>query len=129
MVDYNIMTLEVAALSVIALFAILVLFSLKRMKEKQNALIELVVANIAMNRYSPKAKQEDDEDIHTENFIKFLSDSREWAFGYIENSMDVVKEVIDYAKSQLAASGDQGYQPIIDKLESLINDESAPEQP
>jgi len=26
-----------------------------------------------------------DSDIHKENFIKFLSDSRDWAFGYIED--------------------------------------------
>lgn len=30
----------------------------------------------------------DDNDIHKENFIKFLSDSREWAFEYIETVQD-----------------------------------------
>lgn len=37
------------------------------------------------------------EDIHKENFIKFLSDSREWAFDYIENVqsgiLNFIKEI------------------------------------
>jgi hypothetical protein len=34
---------------------------------------------------STKTKENSDESIHKENFIKFLSDSRLWAFEYIEN--------------------------------------------
>jgi hypothetical protein len=34
---------------------------------------------------STKIKEESDDSIHKENFIKFLSDSRLWAFEYIEN--------------------------------------------
>jgi hypothetical protein len=34
---------------------------------------------------STKIKENSDESIHKENFIKFLSDSRLWAFEYIEN--------------------------------------------
>jgi hypothetical protein len=34
---------------------------------------------------STKTKEDSDDSIHKENFIKFLSDSRLWAFEYIEN--------------------------------------------
>ena len=34
---------------------------------------------------STKTKENSDESIHKENFIKFLSDSRDWAFSYIES--------------------------------------------
>ena len=34
---------------------------------------------------STKIKEDSDDSIHKENFIKFLSDSRLWAFEYIEN--------------------------------------------
>jgi hypothetical protein len=34
---------------------------------------------------STKTKEDSDESIHKENFIKFLSDSRDWAFSYIES--------------------------------------------
>jgi translation elongation factor EF-Ts len=34
---------------------------------------------------STKEKQDSDDSVHKENFIKFLSDSRLWAFEYIED--------------------------------------------
>ena len=62
-----------------------------------------------------------DEEVHTENFIKFLSDSREWAFDYIENSMREIKGIIHLIESR---PGDPG---IIDgiksRLETLIDNE------
>ena len=36
-------------------------------------------------------KDEKDNDVHKENFIKFLSDSRDWAYEYIE---DVQKALV-----------------------------------
>jgi hypothetical protein len=34
-----------------------------------------------------------DDTIHKENFIKFLSDSRDWAFEYIETSQKTIEEI------------------------------------
>jgi hypothetical protein len=50
----------------------------------------LFIENTLLQEYaditkSIKAKENSDESIHKENFIKFLSDSRDWAFSYIEN--------------------------------------------
>jgi hypothetical protein len=39
-----------------------------------------------------------DDVVHKENFIKFLSDSRDWAFEYIEKSQQTIKEVSDELK-------------------------------
>lgn len=36
-----------------------------------------------------------EQDIHKENFIKFLSDSREWAYEYIENVQQGLKSFIE----------------------------------
>lgn len=44
---------------------------------------------------------ETDQDIHKENFIKFLSDSRDWAFGYIENVQAGIKKFIDEVGPQI----------------------------
>jgi hypothetical protein len=41
-----------------------------------------------------------EDGIHKENFIKFLSDSRDWAFEYIETSQKTIKEVSEELKSQ-----------------------------
>lgn len=35
-----------------------------------------------------------EEDIHQENFIKFLSDSRDWAFDYIDNVQSGLRKFI-----------------------------------
>jgi hypothetical protein len=41
-------------------------------------------------------------DIHTKNFIKFLSDSREMAFDYIDNAQDQIKNFLDIADKEFA---------------------------
>ena len=51
---------------------------------------KLFIENTLLQEYadltkSIKTKENSDESIHKENFIKFLSDSRDWAFSYIEN--------------------------------------------
>lgn len=41
------------------------------------------------------------KDETNEGFIKFLSDSREWAFKYIENTIDVVNNVIEECRKEM----------------------------
>lgn len=43
-----------------------------------------------------------DNDIHRENFIKFLSDSRDMAFIYINDAQKQIKEFIDIADKEFA---------------------------
>jgi len=45
---------------------------------------------------STKIKEDSDDSIHKENFIKFLSDSRDWAYEYIE---DVQKGLLTFVNS------------------------------
>jgi len=40
------------------------------------------------------------KDDSNEDFIKFLSDSRDWAFEYIENTMAKINEVIEYCRKE-----------------------------
>jgi translation elongation factor EF-Ts len=42
-----------------------------------------------------------EEDIHKENFIKFLSDSRDWAFDYIEDVQKGLSKFIKEVEPQL----------------------------
>ena len=42
-----------------------------------------------------------EEDIHKENFIKFLSDSRDWAFDYIEDVQKGLSRFIKEVEPQL----------------------------
>ena len=81
------------AVIVLSLFSVsfgMAYFSvLKRLEVITKAFTQLVVLNSTIqeafeaNIQSPVSKE--DQDIHKENFIKFLSDSRDWAFEYIED--------------------------------------------
>ena len=39
-------------------------------------------------------------DTANEDFIKFLSDSRDWAFKYIENTIEKINKVIEYCRKE-----------------------------
>lgn len=43
-----------------------------------------------------------DGDIHTQNFIKFLSDSREMAFNYIDDAQQQIKHFVEIADKHFA---------------------------
>jgi hypothetical protein len=69
-------------------FAISYLALLHKLKKLSLTFAQLFLENFKLNQdaESIKANQElTDNDIHRENFIKFLSDSRDWAFTYIED--------------------------------------------
>ncbi len=64
---------------------------------------ELFIKNAALEELTSRIKNDSgisDDLIHKENFIKFLSDSRDWAFQYIEESQKTIKEVSEELKSK-----------------------------
>jgi len=71
-------------------FAISYLLVLKQSISLKKDLSKLFIENTLLQEYvdlskSTKIKEDSEDLIHKENFIKFLSDSRLWAFEYIEN--------------------------------------------
>ena len=80
-------------------FAIAYYAVLKRLEVVSKAFAQMVMLNATMREafeaslQSPVSKEE--QDIHKENFIKFLSDSRDWAFEYIE---DVQKQLENFVR-------------------------------
>jgi alpha-L-fucosidase len=80
-------------------FAIAYYAVLKRLEVVSKAFAQMVMLNATMREafeaslQSPVSKEE--QDIHKENFIKFLSDSRDWAFEYIE---DVQKQLETFVR-------------------------------
>ena len=84
------MRIAVIVLSLFSVSFAMAYFSvLKRLEVITKAFAQLVVLNSTIqeafeaNIQSPVSKE--DQDIHKENFLKFLSDSRDWAFEYIED--------------------------------------------
>ncbi len=63
---------------------------------------ELFIKNKALEELTSQIKNSmgmSEDTVHKENFIKFLSDSRDWAFDYIETSQKTIEEVSKELKS------------------------------
>jgi hypothetical protein len=93
------MRIAVIVLSLFSVSFAMAYFSvLKRLEVITKAFAQLVVLNSTIqeafeaNIQSPVSKE--DQDIHKENFIKFLSDSRDWSFEYIEDVQSKINKMI-----------------------------------
>lgn len=74
-----------------------------KLKKSNILLAELFIKNKALEEIASQVKNNiilSDDAIHKENFIKFLSDSRDWAFEYIETSQKTIKEISNELKSK-----------------------------
>ena len=103
-----------ATMSMSLSVAYLVLFD--KLKKCNLALTKLFLENEGLKEviFQNKSIDSQSEDgIHKENFIKFLSDSRDWAFEYIETSQKTIKEVSEELKSQ-------GFNDYSEKLMELL---------
>ena len=67
-------------------FSVAYYITLKKLARLTQECAKLFIDNKALEEFISNNNVEfkNDSDIHKENFIKFLSDSRDWAFGYIE---------------------------------------------
>ena len=77
-----------------------------QLKKVSKDLSKLYLENKIMQEYIDITKSNDfikkeDEIIHKENFIKFLSDSRDWAYGYIEEVQKGLTTFIDETDSYI----------------------------
>lgn len=76
--------------------------SLLKVKYYSKEVVDTTFQNILLQGKNDLEQNEKVEDIHKENFIKFLSDSRDWAFEYIDKSQKQIKEFIDIADKEFA---------------------------
>jgi hypothetical protein len=98
----------IISLSTICLsFAIAYYLITKKLTTITHEYATLYIDHVALKKFieSISIDTVSDQEVHKENFIKFLSDSRDWAFSYIENVQDELKKFaediepeIDYFK-------------------------------
>lgn len=86
--------LTVALVFVLALYV----HTLRKLKLITDAFAKLFVL---YNTSQSEEVTKEDYDVHRESFIKFLSDSREWAFSYIEEVQSGLKKFIDNVEPEL----------------------------
>jgi hypothetical protein len=73
------------------------IITLKKLSKSQKAFTELYAATIKAQEIIKELESgsRSDSDIHKDNFIKFISDSRDWAFQYIEEVQDGLKKFVE----------------------------------
>lgn len=91
----NILLIVLSVLS-ISFFGAFV-YTLLQLKKTTKAFIETFLLYASAKDYiqSISPEQDSDESIHKENFIKFLSESRDWAYTYIEDVQKGISEFVE----------------------------------
>lgn len=86
-----------------ASFAIAYSVTLYRITKLNQAFAKLFISHESLQEFIAKNNVEfkNDSDIHKENFIKFLSDSRDWAFDYIEDVQSGLDKFINEVKPEM----------------------------
>lgn len=81
----NIIFIILSTLSIFFIIAYSIV--LKKFINAKNTMTKLVFDNFTLEKLIELQNDKNiktDESIHKENFLKFISESRDWAFGYIE---------------------------------------------
>jgi hypothetical protein len=98
-------TIIVVLGSVMACFVVAYFITLKKLISSQKLAGKLYVDNFTLEEYIKTLKnlKEDksDQQIHQENFLKFLSDSRDWAFNYIEEVQSGLNKFVSDVEPEL----------------------------
>ena len=92
-------------------FGIAYVSVLSKLKKMNIAFAQMLLANNILEEYIEKEKglpTKNEEEIHKENFIKFLSDSRDWAFNYIEEVQKGLEEFINDVDAHIAYFDEYG---------------------
>ena len=86
-------------------FAIAYAVSISRIKKMTEAFAQVLINHTqleaAYENYVNAKNAINDADVHTQNFIKFLSDSRDWAYQYIEDVQGGIKKFMNEVEPQL----------------------------
>jgi len=104
------MTNTYIALAVIATApSILSIFLLLKILKLRDAIKVLSVAYSRIESLSSLKNNDDlNNDVHKENFIKFLSDSRDWAYEYIEDIQEGVTHFVNEVEPEIAYFDEYG---------------------
>jgi hypothetical protein len=104
------MDISVAILGIMLVFmtTISILLSMK-MFVLRKRVMSLAISLVKVEEVFNSAKKEDsDSDVHKENFIKFLSDSRDWAYLYIEDVQNGLSKFVDDIEPEIAYFDEYG---------------------
>jgi hypothetical protein len=89
--------------------SIISIFLLIKILKLRGAIKTLSVAYSKIESLASLKNNDDlNNDVHKENFIKFLSDSRDWAYAYIEDIQEGVSNFVNEIEPEIAYFDEYG---------------------
>jgi hypothetical protein len=98
----NIIIISLATLS--ACFLIAYSIVLKKFINAKNVMAKLIFDNFTLEKLIELQNDKDlktNESVHKENFLKFISESRDWAFNYIETVQEGLLKFINSVENDI----------------------------
>lgn len=91
-------------------FAFAYLITLFKINKINKSFTKLLISHKSLQDFidSNNVEFKNESDIHKENFIKFLSDSRDWAYEYIENVQKSIDGIIEKTEDTVKYHKDFG---------------------
>lgn len=93
---------------IVFLSLLFILLCSKIIKLRNNIKILLLAYSKIEALSSLKDNDDMNNDVHKENFIKFLSDSRDWAYEYIKDVQDGLENFINEIEPEIAYFDEYG---------------------
>ena len=90
----QVIVLSVSLFSISAAYLVMVNSFNKLRSQYQKLFVDMMLLEKLIGEIE-SSKIQSDESVHKENFIKFISDSRDWAYSYIEEVQAGLKHFID----------------------------------
>jgi len=103
MVDLMNNVIPIIAFTLAGSFALAYLFALIKINKVNKSFTKLLISHKSLQQFidTNNIEFKNEDDIHKENFIKFLSDSRDWSFSYIEDVQNKINKMISDLKDDV----------------------------
>ena len=93
---------------VVIVSIIAIALTLKVITLRQRMKVLVVSLARVQDIFDSTKQEESDSDVHKENFIKFLSDSRDWAYLYIEDVQKGLTKFVNEIEPEIAYFDEYG---------------------
>ena len=95
-----------ALVVIVSVIAIAMTFKVITLRQR----IKVLVVSLArvQDIFNSTKQEESDSDVHKENFIKFLSDSRDWAYLYIEDVQKGLTKFVNEIEPEISYFDEYG---------------------
>lgn len=98
----------ISGVLVVIVSIIAIVMTLKVITLRQRMKVLVVSLSRVQDIFNSTKQEESDSDVHKENFIKFLSDSRDWAYLYIEDVQKGLTKFVNEIEPEIAYFDEYG---------------------